>query len=75
MNGKIAPKSNEVEDADLISQWGRQYSIMRDGECSGSFRGSYRQHATKGFYGTREIHQVQAQACRAEQVDKTRTIR
>ena len=32
MNGKIAPKSNVVEDADLISQWGRQYSIMRDGD-------------------------------------------
>src|SRR4029077_1415041 len=45
--GDIAPKSIVVESADLISQWGRQYSRARRGERPGSFRGSYRRHATK----------------------------
>ena len=38
MNGDIAPKSIVVEDADLISQWGRQNSRMRHGEHPGGFR-------------------------------------
>jgi hypothetical protein len=53
VNGDIAPKSIVVESADLISQWGRQYSRARHGERPGSFRGSYRRHATKGFHGNK----------------------
>jgi len=53
VNGDIAPKSIVVESADLISQWGRQYSRARRGERPGSFRGSYRRHATKGFHGNK----------------------
>jgi hypothetical protein len=47
VNGDIA-KSIVVEDADLISQWGRQNSRTRHGECPGGFRGSYRQSAVCG---------------------------
>jgi hypothetical protein len=53
VNGDIAPKSIVVEDADLISQWGRQNSRMRHGECPGGFRGSYRWHAPKGLHGNK----------------------
>jgi hypothetical protein len=53
VNGDIAPKSIVVESADLISQWGRQYSRARHGERPGGFRGSYRRHATEGFHGNK----------------------
>jgi|SRR6516164_2554709 len=38
---------------DLIPQWGRPHSRARHGERPGSFRGSYRLHATKGFHGNK----------------------
>lgn len=39
MNGNVAPKSNLVGVADLVSQWGKQNSRKRNGEFYGILPG------------------------------------
>jgi hypothetical protein len=69
VNGNIAPKSNVVEAADLISLWRRQNPRMRNSECprgaSGVRTAGMR---PKDFMGTREIRQVQASLVRSDKL-------
>ena len=76
MNGKIAPKSIVMEVADLIPLTGKAetqdavWQVSRD--ASGVRTAGMR---PKDFMGTREIHQVQAKACRTGQAGKARKVR
>jgi len=74
VNGKIAPKSIVMEVADLIPLTGKaetqdagMASVQR---C---FRGSYRQHAAKGFHGNKGDPSGSSLACKVRQADKVRT--
>ena len=48
--GEVAPKSNVVEVADLVSQWGRRNHKARVARLLECFRGSHPRHVVEGLY-------------------------
>lgn len=74
VNDKIAPKSIEMEVADLIPQKGRQEHGMRYGKYPVMLPGFVPPACSQRiFMGTREIRRVQAElACKVRQADKAR---
>jgi hypothetical protein len=66
VNDKIAPKSIVIEVADPIPQRGGSNSGCVMARMLSCFRGSYRQHATKGCHGNKGDPSGSSLACRVQ---------